>query len=248
MSSLSAAQVLSHMAHPLPLTVLKSTASTQDDAMLLAQSGAPVYTAVLACRQTAGRGRRGNVFYSPADTGVYLSVLLPLQSDVQLTVAAAVACRKAILLATGRDTDIKWVNDLYCGGRKVAGLLAQAVPQRNLAVLGVGINVATASFPDGLQSSAGALYGASEPPVPREVLAAALLDALVEMAAVPFPETLSTYRAHCFVLGREISFIERGACVYGRALAVDAQGGLVVRLADGSEKTLTAGAIHLLTF
>ena len=130
-------------------------------------------TAVLAERQTAGRGRLGRSFFSP-EGGLYFSLLLrprDLASDAGLiTVSAAVALARAcdrFLPEGAAPTKIKWVNDLYRDGRKIAGILAEAVSRGNESrvILGVGLNLTLpeGGFPAELREKAGALFTALAP-------------------------------------------------------------------------------------
>ena len=117
----------------------------------------------LAHAQTAGRGRLGRSFYSPADTGLYFSLLTSfpekLEKILSLTALAAVAAAEQIESTFGRRVDIKWVNDLYLDSRKVAGILAEScvADTQRYIILGIGINLSTESFPDDLTIKAGSL-------------------------------------------------------------------------------------------
>lgn len=133
------------------LKVYPETESTNRTAKQAAISGEAKHgSAVLAYRQTEGRGRRGRKFYSPYDAGLYLSVILEpegsLQESLVLTAEAAVAVYKAVKELTGKDLDIKWVNDLYYCGKKVCGILTEAVTDFEsgdieFAVVGIGLNI-----------------------------------------------------------------------------------------------------------
>ena len=115
----------------VPLRVYGRIDSTNSEAKRYALGGGDAPMAFVADEQSDGRGRMGRGFYSPAGTGIYLSLLLPWQGEsseaVCLTCAAAVAVHRAILTVTGIETGIKWVNDLYVGDRKVCGILAEAL-------------------------------------------------------------------------------------------------------------------------
>ena len=124
---------------------------------------------VLAGCQTEGRGRRGRSFYSPQDAGIYLSVILEpkgsLQESLLLTAEAAVAVYRAVKKITGVELDIKWVNDLYHNGKKVCGILTEAVTDFEsgnieFAVVGIGLNIFEAAdgYPDSLKGIAGGIY------------------------------------------------------------------------------------------
>ena len=135
--------------HPFAITVRKRVDSTNAEARRRALEGAPEGTVIVAEEQWAGRGRPGKRFFSPAGSGVYLSVVLkPRISADQgqlITCAAAVAGARAIERMTGQDALIKWVNDIYMDGRKVAGILTEGVVDMESgrfehAVMGIGVN------------------------------------------------------------------------------------------------------------
>ena len=113
-----------------PLYCKESLGGTNDEAKRLARAGAPHGTAVTARRQTAGKGRLGRSFYSPANAGMYVSVVLrpqiPAEQSLLITSAAAVAAARAIERVSGVEVKIKWVNDLYFTGKKLCGILSEA--------------------------------------------------------------------------------------------------------------------------
>ena len=142
--------------------------STQDKLKELYHDGIACFgDAVLAKKQTKGRGRFGRTFFSPDKTGIYLSILLPYDDTQLLTIAAGVAALKSIKNTTGIQTDIKWVNDLYLDGKKVAGILAEAITNEEgvlfAVILGIGINIAYPSgdFPEEIKETAGVLFSGS---------------------------------------------------------------------------------------
>ena len=108
---------------------LESTNQTAKKEAMMGEAGHGAF--VIARSQTAGRGRRGREFYSPADTGLYMSVILKPQGTIHdsllITTAAAVAVYRAVAQICGIQLDIKWVNDLFYKGKKVCGILTEAV-------------------------------------------------------------------------------------------------------------------------
>lgn len=139
--------------------------STQDKLKELYREGAACFgDAVLAKKQTKGRGRFGRHFFSPDKTGIYLSVLLPYDDTQFLTIGAGLAALKSIKTTTGIQPDIKWINDLYLNGKKVAGILAEAITNEegvlSAVILGIGINIAypTEDFPQEIKETAGVLF------------------------------------------------------------------------------------------
>ena len=208
----------------------------------------PLPAVLVADAQSAGRGRMGRSFFSPRDTGLYFSYLTDRsapEDTVGLTAAAAVATARAIARVTGMETEIKWVNDLLLGGKKVAGILCErfAAEGRTFVVIGIGINLATAEFPVELQAKAGSL-GASVGVRPH--LITALSDELHALvSALPDRHFMDEYRARSAVLGRRVRYTVSGESREGEAVAIDDGGGLLVRHADGSEALLASGEISL---
>lgn len=151
------------------LNIIEKTASTNDLVKEYARNDEKEGFCVIAGEQSAGRGRLGRTFFSPGDTGVYLSILLKpcIQPDqaVMITTAAAVAVCRALEHSGVSDAAIKWVNDVYINSKKVCGILTEAsYNTRNnkldYVVLGVGINIyePEAGFPDELKNIAGAVF------------------------------------------------------------------------------------------
>ena len=127
-------------------TILRydSLASTNDEAAKQARLGANEGLCILARQQTAGRGRRERVWNSPADAGIYFSLVLRPKFEIGkfplITLAAAVAVYDSILESCNLKTDIKWANDIHADGKKLCGILAETV-DGNAVVLGIGINL-----------------------------------------------------------------------------------------------------------
>ena len=146
---------------------LESTNQTAKKEAMMGEAGHGAF--VIARSQTAGRGRRGREFYSPADTGLYMSVILKPQGTIHdsllITTAAAVAVYRAVAQLCGIQLDIKWVNDLFYKGKKVCGILTEAVTDFEsgnieFVVVGMGLNLYLdqENLPQKLRSIAGALY------------------------------------------------------------------------------------------
>ncbi len=238
----------------ISLDIRKLTGSTNQDAKALAVAGAAAGTVVLAEAQTTGRGRLGRSFYSPAGTGLYLSVVLrpafSFSDAVLITTAAAVATARAIESVTGLSPQIKWVNDLYLNGKKICGILTEAVSDFESGtiesvVVGIGINFReNPELPEDLRAVVGALYDES-PAVTRNMLAGAVISNLLMLVeSLPDRSFLQEYRTRSLVLGKSIRFLENG--VWQDAVAVDLNetGGLVVETAAG-RRTLSSGEISV---
>lgn len=184
-----------------------SIPSTNDAAKALAREGAPDGTLVAAWSQTAGRGQGDHTFYSPSSSGLYLSrivrMALPVGQATRITTAAAVAAARAVRRTTGVSPDVKWINDLYVGGRKVAGILTESAsaPDGTLAwaVVGIGVNVFPPpdGFPPEIAASAAALLPAPVPGV-REALLYAVADELTAvLPSVPSAAYADEYLSLC---------------------------------------------------
>ncbi|HIW75456.1 MULTISPECIES: biotin--[acetyl-CoA-carboxylase] ligase [Gordonibacter] len=240
--------------HPFTISVRKRVDSTNAEARRRALEGAPEGTVVVAEEQTAGRGRRGKSFFSPAETGLYLSVLLrpSLAADQAhyLTCAAAVAGARAIEHVTGRAVLIKWVNDLYCDGRKVAGILTEGVVDMESglldhAVLGIGINVKPPheGFPTTLDDTAGTVCDEQVGAI-RSELAAAVLQHFWSLYqqkdSQPFYEE---YRKRCFLIGQNVVVTRNNSRVRARAVDLTHDFKLVVELPNKTRLELPYGEV-----
>ena len=204
---------------------------------------------LLAEQQTAGRGRLGRSFYSPAQTGLYMTLVLgepaSLAGGTMLTIAAATAAAEAVEAITGVETQVKWVNDLYLQGRKVAGILCEAVTdERGIVTVlaGIGVNIRTEDFPEELLEKAGSLGAVAE----REELAAEIACRLLSIWRAPEQsDFLARYRSRSFVPGNRVYFERGGRTFEALAVAIADDGGLVVRYDDGSEETLRNGEVSV---
>ena len=240
--------------------------STSNYAKTIAAAGAPAWTAVLADAQTGGRGRMGRSFFSGRNLGMYLSVILRpncrAQHAAAITPLAAVAVRRAILTAAGISADIKWVNDLQIGGKKLCGILTELSLSVggtiNYAVCGIGINVAheLADFPPELREIVTSLRieGAK---VTRDQMVAAVLKSLTEVFKNgEIPESLADLRAeyaeNCVTLGREVEILRHTAAPEtsqtrprGRAVALTDSFALEIEMEDGTVEIVSSGEVSV---
>ena len=226
--------------------------STNTEAKRMIGNGFDRDAIITAAEQTGGRGRLGRSFYSPADTGIYVSYLLhpkgALTDLVSLTAAAAVAVDRAIRKLTDAKPEIKWVNDLYLDGKKICGILAETVtrPHANTTagiIIGIGLNMNTEVFPEELQGIAGSLHA---PKIKKSRMIAAIAQELYALAKDPSNRSyMEAYRAHSLVLGKRVVFSRGDTKTEAIAIDIDDDGGLRVQLDDGSEQTLHTGEITL---
>lgn len=221
--------------------------STNTQAKRLVNEGNRNTLLLVADEQTAGRGRQGKSFYSPPMTGIYMTLVVhpgkELQNAVTVTTAAGVAVCRAIEKCTDRQPQIKWVNDVYLGDKKICGILTEAVVdfESGLAesmIIGIGTNIKTITFPDSVENAA-----SLNAEVKRADLIAAIANELMAIIDGGYDDFIDYYRSHSMLIGRDINFIQNGRITPATAIAIDSTGGLVVRLKDGSQTTLRSGEI-----
>lgn len=241
----------------IELEILPDIGSTNDYLREKAAQGKGEGYAVVAGAQTRGKGRTGRSFYSPADTGIYLSLLLrpkdcgPAQA-VKFTTMAAVAACETIEKVSHRSPQIKWVNDIYIDGKKVSGILTEAsVSLENgsleYVLLGIGINVypPEKGFPQELRETAGSVFQERKSDGKNQ-LAAGFLNRLMDIyTKEETGEYAEEYRKRSMVLGKRIQILtpegEKGA----RALEIDKDCRLLVEYEDGNRELLRAGEIRI---
>ena len=254
---LSVQGIKKHLRQEFQISLHPSVGSTNTVLRSLAEQGAPEGTVVIGLEQTGGRGRMGRAFYSPPDTGVYLSLLLrPVNADprqiVTLTAAAAVALCQAIEAVSGSTPQIKWVNDVFLNGRKVCGILSEAAfglesGAPEYVVVGVGINACApeGGFPPELESIAGALWNR---PVPdgKNSLAAEFLNRFWTLYTAGDPAAyLADYRSRSLVVGKDVTILAGGTETPAHALGIDESCRLLVRYANGETAALSYGEVRI---
>lgn len=199
--------------------------------------------------QTNGRGRLGRSFYSPKNTGLYMSVLLsaPKTEDIVcITTAASVAVTKAIEKLTPLSPMIKWVNDIYVKGKKVCGILCEAVTNPisskiSAVIIGIGININTNDFPQDIKDTAGAL----SVNIDSSELCALITDNIIDIFQnLEQREFIAEYREHSLVIGKEITYTQNNKTETATAIDIDRNGGLIITTENGTE-TLSTGEISI---
>lgn len=238
---------------PFPVRVLRETDSTND--ALKRMPDAPHGTVLVTGRQTAGRGRLGRQFSSP-EGGVYLSVLLkpsaPAAELLHLTAMAAVAVRRAIFDTCGVAPDIKWPNDLVCGGRKLVGILTELTQRggATAAILGIGINCNTgpADFPPEVRNIATSLREVTGKTIEPNALALRLVQRLWEMDAALLTEKaawMAEYAAACVTVGKRVQVISGASRRSAFAEEIDENGALRVRYENGETAAVSTGEVSV---
>lgn len=226
--------------------------STNDVALHLAEHGAADGTVVGADQQTAGRGRQGRSWTSPPGAGLYVSMIVrpPAAIASLLTIAAGVSVAEGIREATGLATDLKWPNDVYAGGRKVAGILAESGmsdARLNHVVLGVGINVSHANYPPEVAARATSIEHELGRPVDRGLVLASCLSALTvryrQLQTAPHA-VLDAWRSYAAsMLNRRVECTVGLRSVAGVAEDIDERGALVVRVGDETVRVISGEVV-----
>lgn len=233
------------------------TDSTNVRARKLGENGAAHGTLVVAEQQTAGRGRRGRGWESPAGSSIYMSLLLrpeflPNKAPM-LTIVMAYSVATALREQTGLDFRIKWPNDIVLNGKKVVGILTEMsteIEYINHVVIGVGINVNTEAFPEEICATATSIRRESGKTWRRaELIAAILRQFEVQYERFVKEEDLAYLReAYDAVLvncNREVRILGEKDGYRAVALGIDDQGELLVRKEDGTVTSVYAGEVSV---
>lgn len=229
--------------------VLEECSSTNTLARQMAVDAPDCSALIVAHRQTAGRGRLGRSFHSPAETGVYFSILRPqkgpLSDALSVTCAASVAVMRAIFEATGIQTQIKWVNDLLLNEKKVCGILTEAVTvgENTTLIVGIGVNLRPMEFPSELSQIAGSLEQST---LPRANFIASITAKLLPYLDDPSDKSwLEDYRRHSCIFGKTLLRIENGISRECVAQEIDERGRLLLRHPNGETELLQSGEISI---
>ncbi|MGL4606024.1 MAG: biotin--[acetyl-CoA-carboxylase] ligase [Eubacteriaceae bacterium] len=235
----------------------KTVGSTNQVAKKKAVEGATHGTLIFGECQTEGRGRLGRSFFSPEETGVYMSLVLrpeiQAKDGVLITTAASVAVARAIEKVTGKKMGIKWVNDLYYKNKKVAGILTEAVTTFESDVvesiiLGIGINfrTPTEAIPEEIKEKAGALYSQKPQGVIRNQLIGEVTNQILSMSEnLKVEDFMKEYREKSIVLGKEIRVRKKDGWIKATAVDITEEGGLVIETQTRKQEILSSGEISI---
>lgn len=228
---------------------LESVDSTNTLAKKMALDGAKTPLVIVADHQSSGRGRLGRSFYSPKTDGLYMSVLVdPNQSkiDVQtLTHFVATAVADAVDgLCENTCVSIKWVNDLLIGGKKICGILCESGRGGdgvNYVVIGIGVNLYEADFPDDIKDIAGSVYSCTGKKLDRAALVAGIVKNLDGYSG----DFMDAYRQRLVVIGKRVRVINHEGEYFAKALEIEDDGALIVLDENGEMQRLCFGEISL---
>lgn len=234
----------------IPVFYHEESQSTQMDAKMGIDHNHPTPALYLAPHQEAAGGRYGRPFYAPKIGGIYMSLHLspdaPLTEYKPYTILVAAAIVKTMKELTQVPVQIKWVNDIYLHGKKIAGILTEAISSMEAQtvtdiIIGVGINFHLPNFPEELARKAGNLFD-EKPNLTRQELICAIWKNFFETSE---EDLIAIYKENSLVLGKQVSFMQQEKNYTGLATQVTDDGHLVIRLEDGQEKILFSGEISL---
>ena len=240
-----------------PIYLYDKLESSNRTAKTLALEGTPHGTMVLTSQQTAGRGRLGRRFESPAGKGIYLSLVLrpglPMTEAQAVTVSAAVAVCRAVKRLCGLDLGIKWVNDLYYNGKKVCGILTEMsteIDYINHVVIGVGINVNLWEFPEEMQDKATSLAMESGQEYDRNQIIGLVMKHFEEdyerfIQTCDFENLLEEYHRILANLNQPVRVLNGADSFEGVSRGIDTKGELLVEKADGTVTKISAGEVSV---
>ncbi len=230
--------------------------STNSVLRKMASEGAGEGTAVTALSQTEGRGRQGKSFFSPENTGIYLSILLRPELAAEklgrITTAAAVAVCRAIERVSDKKAKIKWVNDVLVDGKKVGGILTEASfgsgsEKAEYVIVGIGLNVffPEKGFPEEIKAKAGSIFETKIENV-RARLTSELLNSFEELyKGIDSGEYINEYRSRSCLMGKEVIVCRAGEKTPAEVLCIDDECRLKVKFLNGEEELLNSGEVSL---
>ena len=247
-----AQEVMKHLKSDVSIIPFETTDSTNTQAKLYCgqfkDSGINSPVLFIANHQNGGKGRLGRSFYSPADTGLYMSLLIKadeIENDIIcVTTATAVCVAEAIKKLCNISPEIKWVNDIYIENKKVCGILCEAVTNPETSkieyiIIGIGVNVSTEFFPKEIKDIATSLPSKTN----KNKLCACITDNIVdELSHISDRNFIEKYKEMSLVLGKEITYTENDETKTATAVDIDNNGGLVIETENGT-KTLSTGEI-----
>lgn len=257
---LSAGEIASYSKHinKEMIHIFETLDSTNNKAKNMALEGALHGTVVIAETQTAGRGRLGRSFVSPQGSGIYMSLILRIGSDISkavlVTTAVAASVCKAVRSVTGADAGIKWVNDIYLNGRKICGILTEAVQnvktgELDSVVVGIGINfrsIDKSCYPDDVLERISWIYDGVETEMTRSRLAAAIIDEVISQCSdLDDRSFIDYYKKHAVMLDKDVICIRGNERWQAHTVDIDDNGSLIVRGTDGKMQTLSSGEISV---
>lgn len=228
--------------------------STNTEAVNQAKRGADEGLCVVAREQTAGRGRHGRTWVSEKDAGLYFSLVLRPKIEIRIlpliTLMTAVAVHNSIENAFKIECDIKWVNDIHVGGKKICGILAETVEtEKGLAVIvGIGINLKSSNFPPELAVTATSIEKETGT-MPNVETFLPVLTSFLEKYCDLLYEDAAKIRAEwsqrsSYAFGKVVRIMLENETIYGTTRGIEENGALRLELETGELRIIHTGEVE----
>ncbi|MCJ8011051.1 biotin--[acetyl-CoA-carboxylase] ligase [Paenibacillus sp. KQZ6P-2] len=258
LEALSLLKALKTSAIGRKVKMIESTVSTQEEARMLAEEGAPEGTLVIAEEQTGGKGRMGRKWYSPKGKGIWMSLVLrpeqPMHYMPQLTLLTGVAVCRAVRKVSSVEAGLKWPNDLLVNGRKICGILLESAAEDEyvrycIAGIGISVNLDPEDYPEELAGVATSLKIESGEQVERATLIASVLEEFENLYGLyqqeGFGPIASLWEALSVTLGKPVTVNTARGLVEGTAAKLDQTGALLMDIGDGQLVPIFSGDVEL---
>ncbi|MHA8110518.1 biotin--[acetyl-CoA-carboxylase] ligase [Lactobacillaceae bacterium Melli_B4] len=248
------AQTIEHRCQqPVAVQVFDQIGSTNQTVKnLINQHPLATPIAVIANQQTAGYGRRGRQFYSPANSGLYLTIAVPVDHHTSidpglLTTTTAVAVVKALKQSyPAIDFKLKWINDIWVDGQKVGGIMTESIMdielmQPSAIIVGIGLNLSTNHFPDDINQPVASISPRS---IDRNQLTADIINQF--LAVYPHYQAgtaMAEYRRLSVVIGQQVTIQTHRGELVGTVETIADNGALVLRDSNGKIHNVMTGEV-----
>ncbi|MWV44684.1 biotin--[acetyl-CoA-carboxylase] ligase [Paenibacillus sp. HJL G12] len=258
LDTLSLVKALKTTAMGQKIKILETVSSTQEEARMMAETGSPEGSLVIAEEQTGGKGRMGRKWYSPKGKGVWMSLVLrpkqPMHYMPQLTLMTGVAVCRAVRKVAGVMAGLKWPNDLLVNGRKISGILLESAAEDEyvrycIAGIGISVNLDAEDYPEELAGIATSLKIESGESIDRTALIAAVLEEFEILYQLyqqeGFGPIATLWEALSVTLGKPVTVNTARGTVMGIAEKLDDSGALLVATGEGTHVPIFSGDVEL---
>ena len=251
--SLSEENIKKFLKHKLNIKVLDTVGSTNTELKKMARAGEPCGTVLIAKHQTKGRGRLGRSFFSPENSGIYMSILFRPRFDASkaqlITAAGAVSVCRALEDEGAENLGIKWVNDIFSGNKKVSGILTEVGFKNNsdeldFLIVGIGINVTPSVFPDDIKNIAGSVFNKND--IDKNKIIANVLNYLCDFYKnIDTLKFLDEYKERSILKNRDVILVSPVKEINAKVLGIDDECRLIVKLSDGTVTHISTGVVSV---
>ncbi len=248
-------KIREYIGEDIAVSVFEELDSTNNYIKSHIDNSTPEFYTVIADSQTLGRGRLSRKFYSPKKSGIYMSILLKPQlkaeNSVLITAAAAVAVSRAIESISSKETEIKWVNDIFINKRKVCGILTEGSLNPdgsfNFAILGIGINayIPKDDFNEEIKDIAGAVFDEEKENLRNRLIAEVIKNFKEYYNFLEQKTFLEYYKQKNLVLGKTITVPKADGNLTAKAIDIDDNCRLLVEYTDKKREYLSSGEISI---